>query len=221
MIEPPAEWMRRPVLVLLDAGMATRLSASDTRSMCGLFDAFSRGDGRSMARYILAFSGGQQTCEDPEGFVEDLNDQLDVSKRPDGSMRENGAEELAGVLDTCREHHVSLPGHICATVVTTLVLEGWSHDLDPAHSTLSEVNRVLVAARGDRRGWLGGFGGAETLHRVPTFDDPITPPRYDPANLGRTNLRRSRAESNLSEFRRWMSLHSRQPAAQGQASGRA
>jgi hypothetical protein len=34
---------------------------------------------------------------------------------------------------------VSLPGHICAVVVTTLVLEGWSNKLDPDHSVLTQV----------------------------------------------------------------------------------
>lgn len=45
---------------------------------------------------------------------------------------------------------VSLPGHICATVVTTLVLEGWSFQLDPRHSTLSEVQRMTATLH---RGW--------------------------------------------------------------------
>ena len=39
---------------------------------------------------------------------------------------------------------VSLPGHICAVVMTTLVLEGWSSALDPQHSVLEQVDRVLA-----------------------------------------------------------------------------
>lgn len=38
---------------------------------------------------------------------------------------------------------VSLPGHICAVVVTTLVLEGWSNKLDPDHSVLSQVQHMF------------------------------------------------------------------------------
>lgn len=38
-----------------------------------------------------------------------------------------GADALAQVLEHVRTHGVSLPGHICAVVVTTLVLEGWSN----------------------------------------------------------------------------------------------
>jgi aarF domain-containing kinase len=40
---------------------------------------------------------------------------------------------------------VTLPGHICAVVVTTLVLEGWSNKLDPDHSVLSQVGGCAEA----------------------------------------------------------------------------
>ena len=42
----------------------------------------------------------------------------------------------------CRQ--VSLPGHICAAVVTTLVLEGWSSELDPDHSVMTQVGIALI-----------------------------------------------------------------------------
>ena len=32
-----------------------------------------------------------------------------------------------------------MPGHICAVVVTTLVLEGWSSKLDPTHSVMDQA----------------------------------------------------------------------------------
>lgn len=35
---------------------------------------------------------------------------------------------------------VNMPGHICAVVVTTLVLEGWSSQLDPRHSVIEQVS---------------------------------------------------------------------------------
>ncbi len=44
-----------------------------------------------------------------------------------------------------RLHKVTLPGHICAVVVTTLVLEGWSNKLDPTHSVLTQVQREGLA----------------------------------------------------------------------------
>ena len=46
-----------------------------------------------------------------------------------------------------RRGQVSMPGHICAVVVTTLVLEGWSSKLDPTHS-------VMDQARPGRNVWV-------------------------------------------------------------------
>ncbi len=40
---------------------------------------------------------------------------------------------------------VSLPGHICAMVVTTLVLEGWSSRLDPNQSIMDDIKHVVHA----------------------------------------------------------------------------
>ena len=40
---------------------------------------------------------------------------------------------------------VSLPGQICAVLVTTLVLEGWSNRLAPDHSVLGQVRMQIVA----------------------------------------------------------------------------
>lgn len=42
---------------------------------------------------------------------------------------------------------VSLPGHICAVVVTTLVLEGWSSKLDPEQSIMDDIGHALHASK--------------------------------------------------------------------------
>jgi hypothetical protein len=44
-----------------------------------------------------------------------------------GTSFDSGADALAAVLEHVRVHGVTLPGHICAVVVTTLILEGWSN----------------------------------------------------------------------------------------------
>ncbi|KDD74772.1 hypothetical protein H632_c1085p1, partial [Helicosporidium sp. ATCC 50920] len=186
-LDPPAEWLTQPRIVLLDAGMATSLSAEDGRNMCGLFDCFSRLDGRGVAEWILRFSDDQQSCADPEAFKREVEENFRANAEADmyaHGNESNGAEALAHVLDLCRAHRVNLPGHICATVVTTLVLEGWSHDLDPAHSTLAEVQRVVAAARGGWRAWLGTVADANVLQRIPSFDEPVaTGGKWDPARL--------------------------------------
>ena len=39
---------------------------------------------------------------------------------------------------------VNLPGHICAVVVTTLVLEGWSSKVDPNQSIMDDIKTVTA-----------------------------------------------------------------------------
>ena len=51
----------------------------------------------------------------------------------------SSAAAFSSILDIIREHEVTLPGHICAVLVTVLVLEGWSSKLAPEHSVLEEV----------------------------------------------------------------------------------
>jgi predicted unusual protein kinase regulating ubiquinone biosynthesis (AarF/ABC1/UbiB family) len=74
---------------------------------------------------------------------------------------------------------VSLPGHISASVVSTLVLEGWSHQLDPAHSTLHEVRRLLARRRAAQAGWRGYIWSylsddRELQQHLPSLQSAIT-----------------------------------------------
>ena len=177
-LQPSIDGLLRPSIILLDAGMATRLSPEDQINMVGLFDSFSRLDAPSVANWVLRFAGEEQTCPDPEAFREDLEEHFKILKSADAFVAgdtSSGAEALASVLETVRQHQVNLPGHICATVVTTLVLEGWSHALDPAHSTLSEVKRILQLKRGESRLknaalWIQGAAvDRQILEHVPQF----------------------------------------------------
>ncbi|KAL4440314.1 hypothetical protein ABPG75_003315 [Micractinium tetrahymenae] len=144
---------RRAKLVLLDAGMATRLSPEDQRNMFGLFEAFAEMDGARLADWVLRFSGEDQSCPDAAAFRRDVAGFFDrLTAETTTTGKTHGADALADVMELVRTHQVSMPGHICATVVTTMVLEGWSNQLDPDHSTLQEVKRMVVAAKG---GWLG------------------------------------------------------------------
>ena len=128
-----ASWLQ-PRLVLLDVGMATELTPDDTANMVGLFKAFSALDGAAAADWVLRFSGDRQTCRQPEAFRRDMRATFDAVRAANAAADgwgatpfSAGADALAAVLEHVRVHGVALPGHICAVVVTTLVLEGWSN----------------------------------------------------------------------------------------------
>jgi len=56
-----SSWLQ-PKVVLLDVGMATRLSELDQHNMLGLFTSLSGMDGQGVANAVLSFSG--QSCHD-------------------------------------------------------------------------------------------------------------------------------------------------------------
>ncbi|EIE27087.1 ABC1-domain-containing protein [Coccomyxa subellipsoidea C-169] len=116
------------------AGMATHLSPEDQGLMLELFQAFSRLDGREIGECTLKFSKDNQTCPDPTAFKEELQQYFTDIQAEQAWVETNGAEAMSAVLEL-----VNMPGHICAVVVTTLVLEGWSSQLDPRHSVLEQV----------------------------------------------------------------------------------
>ena len=144
-----AAWLQ-PRLILLDVGMATELSSEDQSNMLGLFKSFAALDGREAGSWILKFCGGEQGCSGPceEEFLSELERTFDELRKTqtagwDNSHFDSGADALASVLELVRIHGVSLPGHICAVVVTTLILEGWSNQLDPTHSVLTQVQGMF------------------------------------------------------------------------------
>jgi hypothetical protein len=120
----------------------------------GLFDAFARLDGPALADWTLAFAGEAQACPDPGAFRAALCAQFDALRAAgtfEPGSPASGADALAAVLDAVRRNGVSLPGHVCAAVMTTYVLEGWSHRLDPKNSTLAEVRRIVAMKRGESK----------------------------------------------------------------------
>ncbi|EFN54091.1 hypothetical protein CHLNCDRAFT_136214 [Chlorella variabilis] len=164
-LQGAVDWLdgwQRAKLVLLDAGMAMRLTPEDQRNMFGLFEAFAEMDGSRLAHWALRFSGEEQSCPDPAAFVSDVAsffERLTAESAATGAT--HGADALAEVLELVRTHAVNMPGHICATVVTTMVLEGWSNKLDPNHSTLQgeraaapQVKRMVKATKGGLLGQL-------------------------------------------------------------------
>ncbi|KAL0049468.1 hypothetical protein WJX82_003073 [Trebouxia sp. C0006] len=134
-------WLQ-PKVVLLDVGMVTRLSEMDQHNILGLFTSLSGMDGQGVANAVLSFSGEKQTCSNPSAFTSSLTGYLARLKQAVSwadSQYNDVSDALSAVLELVRQHHVSLPGHICAVVVTTLVLEGWSSKLDPDQSIMDDI----------------------------------------------------------------------------------
>ena len=59
--EEAERWLQ-PRIVLLDAGMVTRMSGADQQNPLQLFRAFTQKDGQGVAKAILQFSGSLPAC---------------------------------------------------------------------------------------------------------------------------------------------------------------
>jgi aarF domain-containing kinase len=104
----PDSWLQ-PSIVLLDAGMATHLAGNDRANMIGLFEAFSELDGPGIGAWALRFSGEQQTCPDPQRFIDDCGayfTRLRESANWEETGFSNGSEALSGVLELVRQNQV-------------------------------------------------------------------------------------------------------------------
>lgn len=80
-----------------------------------------------------------------------------------------------GDVRGCASVQVSLPGHICAVVVTTMVLEGWSNKLDPDHSVLCtvQVSRPnAVRPKWPKCARLHSYHSQLHMHSVPCAHPP-------------------------------------------------
>mmetsp|Transcript_17883 Transcript_17883/g.50062 ORF Transcript_17883/g.50062 Transcript_17883/m.50062 type:complete len:419 (+) Transcript_17883:176-1432(+) len=130
-------------IVLLDVGMATGLEEDDKQKMVNLFEAFSVMDGYAMADATLRFSQSQQTCEDPEEFCRACDKQVDKFKDWESSGLDRTSDALLTLLELIRIHKVTIPGHICAVLVTALVLESWSGELDSEHSVAAHLKDTI------------------------------------------------------------------------------
>eukprot|EP00873_Tetraselmis_striata_P040137 jgi/Tetstr1/460401/TSEL_000079.t2 len=129
-------------IVLLDVGMATGLLEEDKDLMLQLFDGCTHMDGWSMADATLRFSP-QQTCTDPDAFRREVGAEVNKFKDWEASGLDKTSDALLSLLDLIRQHKVSIPGHICAVLVTALVLESWSGELDAEHSVSGHLRDTI------------------------------------------------------------------------------
>ncbi|KAF8054611.1 ABC1 family protein [Scenedesmus sp. PABB004] len=117
-----------PQLVLLDTGMIAELSKADQTSVVQFFRALTKQDGGGIARSILAMSE-MHTCPDPSAF-----------------------EVLQDMIEQLRQHQVTLKATVSTVVVTTLVLEGWSRELNPDLHIMDTLRDMLAVDWKERLG---------------------------------------------------------------------
>lgn len=135
------EKVLRPTLVLLDCGMATELSERNQVNLVDFFRAVVSGDGQQVAKSMLTFSA-EQRCKTPEEFI----DAVAPTFRTAYERAMDLTDSLHEVLEKVRQHRVNVAGEVSSVIVTTMVLEGWSAQLDPDLDIINVMREILSAS---------------------------------------------------------------------------
>ncbi|KAL9257479.1 putative serine/threonine-protein kinase abkC [Drosera capensis] len=131
----------KPHVVFIDVGMTAELSKGDRGNLLEFFKAVARRDGRTAAECALSLSK-QQSCPDPEAFIQEVKESFDFWGTPEGDLV-HPADCMHHLLDQVRRHKVNIDGNVCTVIVTTLVLEGWQRKLDPHYDMMKTLQTLL------------------------------------------------------------------------------
>ncbi|GAB2212825.1 hypothetical protein Drorol1_Dr00020820 [Drosera rotundifolia] len=134
-------WKSKPHVVFIDVGMTAELSKGDQGNLLEFFKAVARRDGRTAAECALSLSK-QQSCPDPEAFIQEVKESFDFWGTPEGDLV-HPADCMHHLLDQVRHHKVNIDGNVCTVIVTTLVLEGWQRKLDPHYDMMKTLQTLL------------------------------------------------------------------------------
>ncbi|KAL5548057.1 hypothetical protein UlMin_003288 [Ulmus minor] len=131
----------RPHVIFLDVGMTAELSKRDRVNLIEFFKAVALRDGRTAAESTLRLSK-QQNCPNPRAFVEEVDNSFKFWDSPEGEVI-TPADCMKQLLEQVRRHKVNIDGNVCTVMVTTLVLEGWQHKLDPKYDVMQTLQSLL------------------------------------------------------------------------------
>mmetsp|Transcript_45749 Transcript_45749/g.115661 ORF Transcript_45749/g.115661 Transcript_45749/m.115661 type:complete len:683 (-) Transcript_45749:139-2187(-) len=137
-----------PHVVLLDVGMVAEMSRLDKLAVMDFFQSVSSLDGAKVAESITRFSSNVLPAPAQLAFVEDMTAMFD--RIDEARMREFTQEVIGDMLETIRQHGVSIRGTVSTLLVTTMVLEGWSTKLHPDIRILESIKEVLPGDWNDR-----------------------------------------------------------------------
>lgn len=119
-------------LVLIDAGLVTKLAPQDQVNFVALFTAVAEGDGEKAAYLMIDRSRDPTSCTDRHGFARGMKEIVDqvaldsfrLDKVQIGSVLEK-------VMHLVHKHQVRMEPNFASLVVSIIVLEGVGRQLDP------------------------------------------------------------------------------------------
>lgn len=137
----------QPKIVLLDTGMIVTLSDEDKSSLLAFFKSLTKMDGEGLGKAILHMAVGQ-TCKDPVAFQREVVSMFTLMDRE--RLSRESQTVMKEIIETMRQHQITLRSSVSTVLVSSLVLEGWSSKLDPDVKILDSMRELLAADWADR-----------------------------------------------------------------------
>lgn len=130
-----------PEIIILDTGLATKLSPFHQASLAKMFQAIVTWDGSTVADSILSFADNVKANYDYTEFRNEIT--KTVSNFAATTPR--AGECMGAIFETVQKYHLCLDPNVMIAVVTVMVLEGWQWRLDPTVNILDYLDDVLTA----------------------------------------------------------------------------
>ena len=131
-----------PEIIILDTGLATRLTPFHQASLARMFQAIVTWDGSTVADTILSFADNVKANVDYTDFRRDIA--VAVNQFQESTPR--AGDCMGAIFETVQKYHLCLDPNVMIAVVTVMVLEGWQWRLDPTVNILDYLDDVLKAS---------------------------------------------------------------------------
>ncbi|KAL0483632.1 hypothetical protein AKO1_011499, partial [Acrasis kona] len=153
-----------PQLVVLDAGLVTKLSSVDRVNFIDLFSAVAAGDGALAATLMVERSrNAEQVMRNPdavEGFKSEMSVLIGKVLVTPVSELEVGVI-LEQVLTLGRKYKVPVESNFTTLVLGTMIIEGIGKQLDPGLNFVDSSKPFLVKESAVRDAYIRGMLGQE------------------------------------------------------------
>ncbi len=131
-----------PEIIILDTGLATRLTPFHQASLAKMFQAIVSWDGKTVAESILTFADNAKANVDYTQFKQEIQAAVDTFQE----STPRAGECMGAIFETVQKNGLCLDPNVMIAVVTVMVLEGWQWRLDPTVNILDYLDDVLKAS---------------------------------------------------------------------------
>jgi len=158
-----------PQVIMLDVGLAAKMSRQDEKNFSDLLRAVLFKDGRKVAQLVLERSPGDRSqVREEEQFVSEVGKLVDRVTGQGMNLGAFGLGEVLGeMLNLAYQHHVKLETRFVTVVTSIIVIEGVARQLLPRIDFMEEARPHLMKAAAETaaKTLMSGVGAAHSPTR--------------------------------------------------------